>query len=388
MFGFRIPDNLRTRSDVTEVNWFVDLSNGDTEFLGVLDEGRRANFQNCLRIVQQAEAMGFSGILLPNAYDVGQDPLTFAAGLAAHTERISPIVAVRMGELHPPMLGRTLATLDHLLRGRLIINIISSDPPGLSTPAAFRYERSGEIIEILRQGWTQDRIRFQGQHYEFDLPSDPVKPYQQNGGPLLYFGGISDPAKDLAAREADVYLMWPETENQLADTIQDVARRAEAYGRTIDFGLRIHLVVRETEAEARAWCRRLTSRLDRDAGLALRARGQDSVSYGVWRQDELRKNATPDGYIEPLVWSEIGRAWSGCGSALVGSAEQIAEKLERYRALGIRSFIFSGFPLYEECSHAGHLLLPLLSNRVSLAELQHRTPPTEPVTPLTTAVLR
>ncbi|MDX2001854.1 MAG: LLM class flavin-dependent oxidoreductase [Chitinophagales bacterium] len=379
--------NIRTPARLAEIGWFVDLCNGDTEYLGVLDNDRRSNFANCAKVIHKADQAGFNTILLPSAYDVGQDPLLFAAATAGTTERIYPIVALRMGELHPPMLARSIAGLDHLLKGRLIINIISSDLPGYSTDADYRYRRAGEVISILKQGWNETTIDHGGENYTFKLPADPVKPYQQNGGPLLYFGGISDPAKDLAAKEVDVFLMWPETEQMMANTMLEMAQRAAGYGRVIDFGLRIHVIVRETEEAAKAHARKLISKLDESYGLALRSRGQDSRSYGVFRQDELRKTADEEGYIEPLVWSGIGKAWSGCGSAIVGSAEQVISKINRYMDMGFRAFIFSGFPLLEECEYFSKLVLPYLP-QASLPKLQGKVNDTEPVTPLTTAVLK
>ncbi len=378
---------IRTAQRVAEVGWFVDTCNGDTEYLGVLDDSRRSSFEHCANIIKKADEAGFDSILLPSAYTVGQDPLFFAAAIAKELKQIQPIVAVRMGEIHPPMLARILSGIDHLLEGRLIINIISSDLPGYSTDNTYRYNKSGEIIDILKQGWNTDTIDHQGQNYTFTLPADPVKPYQQNGGPLLYFGGMSEPARELAAEKADVFLMWPETEEQMAETMRDMAQRATRFGRTLDFGLRIHMIVRETEEEAKAHARKLISKLDEDYGLALRSRGQDSVSYGVVRQDELRKNADLEGYIEPLVWSGIGRAWSGCGSALCGSAEQILGKIDRYMDMGFRSFIFSGFPLLEECEYVSKLILPHLP-KAKLPVLQGRTPNDVPETPLTYAPLR
>lgn len=170
-------------------------------------------------------------------------------------------------------------------------------------------------------------------------------------------------------------------------TIQDMTTRAAKYGRTIDFGLRIHVVVRETEAEARAYARKLVSKLDEKKASAIRSRGEDSRSLGVIRQDELRKEADEEGYIEHLLWTDIGKVFSGCGGGLVGSPEQIIEKLNRYMDMGFRAFIFSGFPLKEEAEYFSKLVLPNLPN-VSLSELQNRIPKETPVTPYTTAVLQ
>jgi alkanesulfonate monooxygenase len=169
--------------------------------------------------------------------------------------------------------------------------------------------------------------------------------------------------------------------------MQDVSSRAARYGRTIDFGLRVHVIVRETEAEARAYTKKIMSKLDAAQGLTLKHRAQDAKSLGVVRQDALREQADADGFVEPLLWTGIGRARSGCGAALVGDPDQIVAQLNRYMDMGIRSFILSGYPLLDECKLFGKYVLPRLPN-VSLPQFQGRTPATTPVTPLTTAVLR
>src|SRR5688572_4530817 len=145
-----------------EVAWFSALCADDYEFMGVPDGRLRSSWENCRDIVLAAERLGFNNILLPSGYVPGQDTLTFAGGMAALTERISLLVAIRCGEYHPPMLARAIASLDHMLRGRLTINIISSDMPGLTESSTARYQRSREVIQILKQAWTQDRIRFTG----------------------------------------------------------------------------------------------------------------------------------------------------------------------------------------------------------------------------------
>jgi alkanesulfonate monooxygenase len=379
--------SIRTKERIAEINWFDDIIGGDTEYLGVLDNERRSTFEHCKEIVQQADKAGFTNILLPTAYTVGQEALTFASAVAPLIENIGLLTAIRTGEIHPPSLARSIANIDHVLKGRFAINIINSDLPGLRENPELRYQRCIEVIEILKQGWTQDRIKHNGELYNFDMPADPVKPYQQNGGPLLYFGGTSDGSRDVCAKHCDVFLTWPEREESLYATIKDMSARAAAYGREIDFGLRIHVVVRETEAEARAYAKKLTSRLDENKAKEIRSRGEDSRSLGVLRQDQLREEADEDGYVEHLLWTDIGKVFSGCGGGLVGSPEQIIEKLNRYIDMGFRSFIFSGFPLKQEAEYFSKLVLPHLPN-VSLSAFQNRIPTSTPVTPYTTATLK
>jgi alkanesulfonate monooxygenase len=378
---------IRTPQRVAEISWFNDIIGGDTEFLGVLDSARRSSYEHCREIALAADTLGYTRMLLPSAFTVGQDVLSFASAIAPELRQMGLLTAIRTGEDHPPMLARKIAALDHLLKGRLAINIINSDLPGTREDAGLRYRRCVEVIEILRQAWTQEKIDHQGEIYRFNLPADPVKPYQQNGGPLLYFGGISEGSKEVCAKYCDVFLMWPETEDSLQATVREMSERAAQHGRTIDFGLRIHVVVRETEQEARTYAKKLLLHFDEQRAAEIRSRGEDSRSLGVIRQDALRKLADKNGYLEGMLWTDIGKVFSGCGAGLVGSAEQVLHKLNTYMDIGFRSFIFSGFPLIEESRHFAKLVLPHLPN-VSLPQLQNRIPAGTPVTPLTTAPLQ
>ena len=375
---------IRTPDRRAEVSWFSALCSDDYEFLGIPDGALRSSFAHCGEIVRAADRLGFDNILLPSSFQVGQDPLIFAGGMAPQVSQLSLLVALRCGEVHPPMLARAVATLDHMLEGRLCLNIISSDLPGTVLDSEARYRRSAEVIEVLKQAWTRDRIEFQGEFYDLDLPStEPAAPYQQAGGPLLYFGGYSEAARALCARHCDVYLMWPDTEDGLLATMEDLSRRAAAHGRRLDFGLRIHVVVRSSEAKARSAADRLMSRLGESKGSEIKHRAQDSRSAGVLRQDELRE-ASKNEWIEPTIWSGIGRARSGCGSAIVGDPDQVVEKLERYLDLGIRSFILSGYPHLDECERVARWVLPRIP-QCRLARIQGRLPETPPSTPLTDA---
>ncbi|MBC61746.1 MAG: alkanesulfonate monooxygenase [Zetaproteobacteria bacterium] len=374
---------IRTTGDGVEISWFGGLCNGDYEYLGVPDGNLRSNFNHCKDILLQAEKNGFDNILLPSSYQVGQDVLSFASALAPMTESIYFLTALRMGELHPPMLARAISTLDHILKGRLTINIINSDLPGNKLASEKRYLRACEVVQILKQAWTSNRIEFQGQFYQLNLETEPVKPYQQNGGPLLYFGGISEQAKNLCAKHCDVFLMWPETKEKIYQTMKDMSEKAHAFGRKIDFGFRVHVIVRETEKEAKAYAQRILSKLDQDKAHEIKHRAQDSSSAGVLRQDALRMQADTEGYIEPHLWSGIGQARSGCGSAIVGNPDQVRNKLQSYIDMGIKSFILSGYPLMGESDYVSRYVLPTFKQE-KLAVIQKRTPLEVPTTPLTT----
>ena len=367
--------------DGVEVSWFAPLCDGDDDFLGNRNPAFKSSWENTSKIIKTADELGFRNVLCPSSYQVGQDTLSYVAAMATVTEQINFLAAVRCGELHPPMLARTISTLDHMLKGRLTINIISSDLPGVKLSSSKRYARSREVIEILKQSWTQDRIEFNGKYYQLSLPTDPVKPYQQNGGPLLYFGGYSPDGVDLCAEHCDVYLMWPETEQKLQGLMNDMTNRASDYQRTVQFGLRVHVIVRETEKEARSYANNLLSKLDLDLGKDIRNRAQDATSLGVARQAILREEADNQHYVEPNLWTGIGLARSGCGAAIVGDPNQVLAKINRYIDMGIRSYIFSGYPHLQECELFAKYVLPNIKT-VSLPEVFGRRPKKTPNSPL------
>lgn len=370
-----------------EVAWFAPLCSDDYRHLGVPEGDLRSSWDNTRAIAELADRLGYRNILCPSSYQVGQDTLSFVAAMAPLTQRMNFLAAIRCGEVQPIMLARTVATLDHMLRGRLILNVISSDFPGETASNAYRYQRSREVVEILKQAWTRDRIDHEGQIYTFkDLNTDPVRPYQ-TGGPLLYFGGYSPEAVDLCAAHCDVYLMWPEAEAALADRMRVVHERARHHGRVLDYGLRVHMIVRDTEAEAREYARELVSQLDDEAGRQIRERALDARNFGVSIQARNRELADDEGFIEPGMWTGIGRARSGCGAALVGSVDQVLSKIERYMAMGIRAFIFSGYPHLDECRIFGTKVLPQLRT-CSLPEVYGRVPASVPATPLGCGVRR
>ena len=367
--------------DGAEISWFAPICDGDDQFLGVRDQRFKSSWENTSQIIKTADTLGYSNVLCPSSYQVGQDPLTYISAMANLTKNINFLAAIRSGEMHPPMLARSIATLDHILKGRLTINIISSDLPGALMPSKERYDRSREVIQILKQAWNQNEINFQGNYYNFNLPSSPVKPYQQNGGPLLYFGGYSTEGVDLCAEFCDVYLMWPDTEEKLKVLISKMLSKAAEYNRTVQFGLRVHVIVRETENEAKAYANKLISKLDLKIGEDIKNRALDSKSLGVSKQTSLREKADKEYYAEPHLWTGIGLARSGCGAAIVGNPEQVFNKIKSYIDMGINAFILSGYPHHQECKLFAKYVLPKLKN-VRLPEVLGRVPKKTPYTPL------
>ena len=367
--------------DGAEISWFAPLCSDDYRWLGVPDGSLRSSFAHVREIVLEAERLGFRNMLCPSSYQVGQDTLSFVAAMAPLTSRINLLAAIRCGEMHPAMLARTVATLDHMLEGRLVLNVISSDFPGQTEDNEHRYRRSWEVVEILKKAWTGDSLDHEGQVYRLKgLNTDPVKPYQV-GGPLLYFGGYSPPALDLCGAHCDVYLMWPEPKALIARRMQDAHAAAQRHGRVLDYGLRVHMIVRDTEAEAKAYAQELVSKLDDERGREIRERALDAKNYSVSLQAANRAAADDEGFVEPRLWTGVGRARSGCGAAIVGSVEQVIEEILDYQRMGVRAFIFSGYPHLDECRIFGSKVLPALKT-LSMPQAYGRVPATMPATPL------
>ena len=344
-----------------EVSWFSALCDDDYEFLGAPDPRLQSSFDHCRDIALTAENGGFDNLLLPSGYALGIDSLAFGAGIAPMLKRMRLLAAIRCGEMWPPQLARQLATLDQMLGGRLTVNIISSDLPGEALPSAPRYQRTVEVMELLNLILSGQSVDYQGEFYKLKL--DPPRIAKAAGRRLpLYFGGLSEDAREAAAKAADVYLMWPDTMSAVREIVADMTARATKHGRKLKFGYRVHVVVRETETEARDAASRLLSKLDDAEGDAIRSKSLDSASYGVRRQAELRAGAGHDGYAEDNLWTGIGRARSGCGAAIVGDPDQVLAKLNAYRALGMEAFILSGYPHAAEADLFARHVLPRLDH--------------------------
>jgi alkanesulfonate monooxygenase len=272
-----------------------------------------------------------------------------------------------MAEMWPPQLARQLATLDEMLCGRLTINIISSDLPGEQLESAPRYRRTLEIMRLLRDLLDGKPVDVQGEFVRLALDPPRIRPV--GGCPPFYFGGLSEAARDVAAQAADVFLMWPDSMSAVEAVIADMRARAACYGRELRFGYRVHVIVRESEEEARAAARRLISRLDPETGRRLRDQSLHVASVGQLRQGELRDLADDEGFVEPNLWTGIGRARSGAGAAIVGDPDQVLAKLRAYADLGMEAFILSGYPHASECDLFARHVLPHLQHGPLLPRL-------------------
>ena len=346
---------------MSEISWFSALCDDDYEQLGVPQLDLRSSWEHCSDIVHAAQDGGFDNVLLPSGYDLGIDTLAFASAIAPSITTMKLLAAIRCGEVWVPQLARQLATINQILNGRLSINIISSEMPGETLDGPSRYARTLETMTALRTLLSGKRLDIDGEHLQLHVDAPRIC-RDSPSTPQFYFGGLSDEARDVAAAGADVYLMWPDTEDVIAETITDLQRRASACGRTLKFGYRVHVVVRETEDEARSAAAHLISAVDAATGDAIRSRSLDSTSVGVRRQAELRESAGNDGFVEPHLWTGIGKARSGCGAAIVGTPQQVIDKIHRYEAMGIEAFIFSGYPHKDEAERFADLVLPHLNH--------------------------
>jgi alkanesulfonate monooxygenase len=338
-----------------EISWFAPSCWGDTARLGVADPGRRATYEYNARIVGLADRLGYRNVLIPSSFVPGMDPWTLASALGPATTSTRLLPAVRVGEFDPPMFARAAKGLQSIMGGRLTINVISSDRAGESLSSDDRYARTAEAMALLKAFWSDDHVRFDGEWWQYDLDTAATR---TRTPPPLYFGGTSEPARAAAAAHADVYLMWVETVAGTGALLADLRDRASALGRRLRFGLRTHVIVRQTEAAARRAAADLVSELDPAIGQALKASAHDHASEGVRRQDALRAAAGGDGFVEDALWTGIGVARSGVGAAIVGDPDQVEAKLRAYADLGIESFILSGYPLDDEAERFAELVLP------------------------------
>lgn len=349
-----------------EIAWFGALCDDDYRQLGVVEPDLLSTPTHCGDIIETADRVGFDNVLLPSGYELGIDGVVTAAAVAHRAPNIRMLLAVRCGEMWPPQLARQIATLHQVLgsrpdgRPRLTINIISSDLPGAPVESGPRYRRSIEVMSILRALLRGERVELDGETYQLDL--DPPRITRELPEFEFYFGGLSEDARQAAALEADVFLMWPDRVEAIGATIDDMRDRASKVGRELSYGLRVHVIVRESEAEARTAASHLLEVIDRDAGVGeeIRQRSLDVASFGVERQRALREDSDRDGYIDDYLWTGIGRARSGCGAAIVGDPQQVVETIERFRDVGVTSFILSGYPHRAEAERFGRLVLPNL----------------------------
>lgn len=353
--------------------WFIP-THGDSRYLGSAKGARTTSHDYFRQVAIAADSLGYEGVLIPTGRSC-EDPWVVAASLIADTRRLKFLVALRPGLVAPTQSARMAATFDRLSGGRLIVNLVTGgdaeelEGDGQFLPHGERYAQSAEFMRIWREtlarSHAQQTYDYDGRHLRVKgakLLYPPVaKPY-----PQLFFGGSSDEAHALAAEQFDTYLTWGEPPSAVADKVADIRRRAAAHGQSLSFGIRLHVIVRETEDEAWRAAGELLSQLDDATIAAAQRRFAQMDSVGQRRMAELnqgrfnRADIREGLEIAPNLWAGVGLVRGGAGTALVGNPEQVAARIREYAALGLEYFIFSGYPHVEEAHRLAELVFPLL----------------------------
>ncbi|HEY1016861.1 MAG TPA: FMNH2-dependent alkanesulfonate monooxygenase [Herpetosiphonaceae bacterium] len=346
-----------------DVLWFIPTS-GDGRYLATPHGGRSTTFPYLQQIAQAVDSLGFAGALLPTGRHC-EDAWVLAAALAASTRRMKFLVAIRPGLMAPGLAARMAATFDRISGGRLLINVVTGGDSrelagdGVHLSHGERYRLTDEFLSVWRGLLAGERVDFAGEHLRVE-GGEIALPAVQRPYPPLYFGGSSPAALEVAARHIDVYLTWGEPPAQVAEKIAAVRALAAAQGRTVRFGIRLHVIVRETAAEAWAAADRLISHVDDKAIAAAQAAFAASESVGQQRMAALHGGSRDRLEISPGLWAGVGLVRGGAGTALVGDPGAVAERMLEYRELGIDTFVFSGYPHLEEAYRVAELLLPRL----------------------------
>jgi alkanesulfonate monooxygenase len=376
-----------------QVHWFLPTSGDDREIVGFTHRSQTLGGANqggkaVLRpptldylgqVARAADQLGFAAVLTPTGTWCEDAWLTTAA-LLRETRRLKFLVAFRPGFLSPTLAAQMAATYQRHSAGRLLLNVVTGGDTeeqrrfGDWLDHDQRYERTGEFLTVLRGAWAGPPFDFTGAHYQVagatvSAPPDPV--------PAVFFGGASPAAERIAARHADVYLAWGEPPDQIAERVRRVGRLATAQHRTVHFGIRLHVISRDTAAEAWAVADRLLDGIDPAAIAGAYERYRSADSVGQQRMAALHGGRTDRLEIYPNLWAGYGLVRAGAGTALVGSHEQVAERIEEYHALGLDHVILSGQPHLEEAYWFGENVLPLLRHR-GLLDAARTEPETTP----------
>ncbi|MFE8644286.1 FMNH2-dependent alkanesulfonate monooxygenase [Sphingomonas sp. NCPPB 2930] len=355
-----------------QVFWFLP-THGDSRYLGTAEGARTVDLPYLQQVSGAADRLGYDGVLIPTGRSC-EDPWVIASSLIATTQKLKFLVAVRPGLHQPALAARMAATFDRLSGGRLLVNLVTGgdkgelEGDGVFLDHALRYEQSAEFIRIWREILTRSHdggsVDFEGQHLSVKGAKLVYPPIQQPYPPI-WFGGSSEAGHALAAEQVDAYLTWGEPPAEVAKKIADVRARAAALGRTVQFGIRLHVIVRETDDEAWQAAESLISRVDDATVERAQAAFARMDSVGQRRMAALHaggaKRGRADLEISPNLWAGVGLVRGGAGTALVGDGATVAARIEEYAALGIDSFIFSGYPHLEEAYRFAELVFPRLS---------------------------
>ncbi len=370
-----MPHATTDTASPLNIFWFIP-THGDSRYLGTSNGARAVDADYLKQVAVAADTLGYAGVLLPTGRSC-EDAWVVASSLIHATKQLKFLVAVRPGLSTPGLAVRMASTFDRLSNGRLLINVVTGGDPaelasdGLFADHAERYEISDEFIRIWRGALAGEGgdagFDFDGKHLKVK-GAKTLYPPVQKPYPPLYFGGSSAAAHELAAEQMDVYLTWGEPPAAVAEKIADIRRRAAAHGRTVRFGIRLHVIVRETNDEAWRAAEKLISHLDDDVIAKAQASFNRMDSEGQRRMAALHGGRRDQLEVSPNLWAGVGLVRGGAGTALVGDAETVTARIREYADLGIETFIFSGYPHLEESYRFAELVFPLLGKGRQVGE--------------------
>jgi alkanesulfonate monooxygenase len=356
-----------------KIFWFIP-THGDSRYLGSAKGARHADFAYFKQVAIAADSLGYEGVLLPTGRSC-EDSWVLASSLIDVTRRLKFLIALRPGLVQPAQSARMAATFDRLSGGRLLVNLVTGgdreelEGDGLFLPHEQRYEQSAEFLtiwrEVLARSHDGESFDFDGKHLRV-LGSKLLYPPVNKPYPPIFFGGSSEEAHELAAQQLDTYLTWGEPPGAVAAKVRDIRERAAKHGRTLEFGIRLHVIVRETEDEAWRAAGELVSQLDDQIIANAQKKFAQMDSVGQRRMAELNKGRLNKADIReglevsPNLWAGVGLVRGGAGTALVGNPQQVAQRIEEYAALGLEYFILSGYPHLDEAHRFAELVFPLL----------------------------
>jgi alkanesulfonate monooxygenase len=348
---------------IMQVFWFLP-THGDGRYLGSAEQARTVSYAYLKQIAQAADELGFQGVLLPTGRSC-EDAWVVASTLLPVTTRLKFLVAIRPGVTSPTAAARQAATFDRLSNGRLLINVVTGGDPdeavgdGVFLSHDERYEVTEEFLQIWREAVAGRAISLSGKHLRVEK-AKVLYPAVQKPHPPLYFGGSSKVAYGLAARQVDVYLTWGEPPQQVEEKISAVRKLAAEQGRSVRFGIRLHVIVRETEQQAWAAAEDLIRYLDDETIAKAQKAFSRFDSEGQRRMAQLHSGSRDKLEVSPNLWAGVGLVRGGAGTALVGDPKTVAKRMQEYADLGIETFILSGYPHLEEAYRVADLLFPEL----------------------------
>src|SRR4051812_43556821 len=343
-----------------DVHWFLPTS-GDGRNVSPPDRG--ADIEYLSQVAKAADRLGFTGVLTPTGAWC-EDAWLSVAALVRDTERLKFLVAFRPGFVVPALAAHMAATLQRISRGRLLLNVVTGgDAREQRAYGDFlshdqRYERTAEFLEVVRRSWEAEPFDYPRQH--FQVEAGGLRRELTAPAPTIYFGGASPAAEKVAAEQADVYLLWGEPVPSVRERVERMRKRAADAGRDLRFGIRLHVITRDTDGQAWAEADRLLAGMDPKAIAAAQKQFAGMESVGQERMRALHNGGTDSLEIAPNLWAGVGLVRGGAGTALVGSHDTVAERINEYAELGLDTVILSGYPHLEEAYRVGEQLLPRL----------------------------